>query len=104
MRELVVVRHRPGSRWDDTLGYRDQPGIEQHVSYWSTVNAAGAVFMGGPFPDNSGGMMILAVSEAEADPLVAQDPAVVTDLLRAEVRLWRVVLEGPANRSVGMRR
>ena len=49
------------------------------------------IVMGGPFLDDSGGMMIArSQSLAEAQRLADADPAVKSGLLRVEVHPWMV--------------
>jgi len=85
----TVLFHTPGPAWKPGVGFRDQPGIGDHVAYLGTLQAKGLVVMGGPFLDNSGGMQILSTaSEAEALTLGEADPAVKAGLLRVAVRPW----------------
>ena len=84
-----VLFHSPGPAWKPGVGFRDQPGIGDHVAYLGGLQAKGLVVMGGPFLDNSGGMQILSTtSEEEAQVLGEADPAVKAGLLRVTVRPW----------------
>jgi len=52
--------------------------------------------LGGPFVDNTGGMMIAAsgLSREEVIRHAGQDPAVQSGLLRFEVRPWLILMRG----------
>jgi uncharacterized protein len=84
-----VLFYSPGPRWKPGVGFRDQPGIGGHGAYLDTLQARGLVVMGGPFLDNSGGMLILSTATAdEARGLGEADPAVKAGLMRVTVRPW----------------
>ena len=54
----------------------------QHAAYWRGLNARG--YLGGPFADRSGGLITFEVdSNEEAERLIAADPFVQHDLLKA---------------------
>ena len=88
-----VLTHGPGPLWDHAKGFRDQSGIPQHVGYWSGYADKGQIVLGGPFLDNSGGMMILDVGAAdEAHAAAEADPAVKSGLLTVTVKPWLAAL------------
>ena len=89
---LFALIHRPGPAWQDGVGYREQPGIERHVAYMRSLFDQGRMPMGGPFLDDSGGMMLLeADSLDEATAVARADPTVGEGLLCVDVRQWRLV-------------
>jgi len=88
-----VLFHSPGPEWVDTLSFRDQPGIEKHVNYMATLLEKKKLVLGGPFLDNSGGMVIYDGSVEEATNAAYQDPSVKTRLLTVVVKPWIVVME-----------
>jgi uncharacterized protein YciI len=88
-----VLSHTPGRIWDHGKAFRNQPGIDQHVAYWSGYADKGQIVLGGPFLDNSGGMMILDVPTPEAAHAMAEaDPTVKSSLLAVTVRPWLAAL------------
>jgi hypothetical protein len=58
-KRYFALMHTPGPKWDSAKGFRDQAGIAGHVGYMSGFFARNQLVMGGPFLDESGGMMIL---------------------------------------------
>ena len=50
----------------------------------------GTLVMGGPFLDDSGGMMVMNASPADAKAAAEGDPAVKAGLLKVVVRPWMV--------------
>ena len=88
-----VVIHTPGPKWIAGKSLFEQPGVREHVEHYRTLLEAGKLALGGPHLDGkAGGMMIPAagVSEAEIAAFAAQDPAVRSGLLLAEVRPWLI--------------
>lgn len=54
--------------------------VPAHVQYWKDANLKG--YMGGPFADQTGGLIaFVASSLEEATELVQQDPFVLEDLI-----------------------
>jgi uncharacterized protein YciI len=62
----------------------------QHGAYWHALGLRD--YLGGPFGDRSGGLIIFEVASAEeAEGLVAEDPFVLEDLLeRRWVKEWAI--------------
>ncbi len=90
-----VVLHSPGPQWQAGRNMFEQPGVREHVEHYRKLLAAGKLTLGGPHLDErGGGMMIPAagLSEAEIRQFAADDPAVKSGLLRAEVRPWLVAM------------
>ena len=91
--QLYVLVHRPGPKWLVGAAYGDQPGVLEHFRFLTRLREEGTLIMAGPFLDDSGGMAVIrSASEEAAGELAASDPAVVSGLLMAEVRSWRVPL------------
>ena len=90
-----VVLHSPGPKWLSGVGFREQPGVMEHVQHYATLHEDGKLLLGGPFTDaDSGGMMIAAgnVSREELEEFAASDPAVRAGLLKCEVKTWYVAM------------
>jgi uncharacterized protein YciI len=96
MEILQVVLHFPGPNWKDGVGFREQPGVMEHVSFYSKLQDNGKLKMGGPYLDaDSGGMMIATqdVSRKELEELASKDPAIISGLLRHEIRSWLIAMK-----------
>ncbi len=86
-----VMLHSPGPAWAKDIPFREQPGVETHVQYMAELLQQGLIVMGGPFLDDSGGMMISrSPTLEEAQQTANKDPAVQSGLLRVEVHPWMV--------------
>jgi uncharacterized protein YciI len=88
-----VVFHTPGPKWQPGKGMFEQDGLQAHVAHYRKLLDSGQLVMGGPHLDErSGGMMIPAagLSEAEIKAFAADDPAVRSGVLIAEVRPWLI--------------
>jgi uncharacterized protein YciI len=91
-----VVFHRPGPKWVEGVGFREQPGVADHVRHYAGLLEQGKLDRGGPFMTDDGGMMI-AVAEMSGDELeafAAADPAVQAGLLLYEIKPWFVAMMG----------
>lgn len=92
-----VVLHTPGPAWRPGQSLFEQPGIREHIEHYRQWQACGKLALGGPHLDaRAGGMMVPAagVPEAEVRQFAADDPAVKSGLLIAEVRPWLIGMKG----------
>jgi len=81
--------YRPGPGWIPGEPIIRQP-LAEHAAYLLGLHAEDRVLMGGPFADGEAGLVILqAADPAEAEALIAADPAVREGVLIAEVHGWR---------------
>lgn len=88
-KRYFVLMHAPGPGWDHAKGFAEQPGVQHHIGYMKPIFDAGKIVLGGPFLDNSGGMMILDVATLEeATAIAVADPTVKAGLLMVTVRPW----------------
>ena len=88
-----VVLHRPGPLWQAGKVMFEQPGIREHVEHYRALHEAGKLELGGPHLDAQGGGMMIptaGVDEAEITRFAAEDPAVRSGVLLAEVRPWLI--------------
>ncbi len=90
-----VVFHKPGPGWLPGVDFREQPGVQEHVKHYLKLSQDGKLAMGGPFLDNSGGMMIPTadVTFEDIKAFAESDPAVKSGLLIVEIKPWMVVME-----------
>lgn len=88
-----IVIHSPGPNWQPGKSMFDQPGVREHVEHYRRLLDAGKLEMGGPHLDARGGGMMIPVagiSQEEITRFAADDPAVKSGLLLAEVRPWLI--------------
>ncbi len=96
-----VIRHAPGPQWASGKAFREQPGVDEHVRYLEWLREQGYLLMGGPYLDESGGMVVLKVPTVEdARRLADDDPAVRSGLLTVTVHPWLVPLSRMEPRAV----
>ena len=91
IRHLVV--HLPGPRWKHGAPIFEQDGVQEHIAHYRRWLDAGLLEIGGPFLDAAGGGMMLPVAgveEATVRAFAESDPAVVSGLLRVELRPWLI--------------
>lgn len=90
-----VIVHTPGPAWQPGVDFRDQPGVMQHVEYFLKIKEQGKVTFGGPFLDNSGGMMIPkgGLSEEEIKRIASEDPTIKSGLVNCTIRPWYIAMK-----------
>jgi len=91
-----VVFHRPGSKWQYGVDFREQNGVGEHVQHYLKLHQQGKLELGGPFLlQDAGGMMVATkdVSQEELEAFAAADPAVQSGWLIYEVRPWLTAME-----------
>lgn len=88
---FCVLKHTPGVNWKEGVPFQEQPGVEEHIKYMRQQLANGFLLMGGPFLDNSGGMMVCRTSDiAKAKEVAEADPCVISGLLKVEIKQWMI--------------
>lgn len=88
-----VVFHRPGPAWQPGKNMFEQAGVQAHVAHYRQWLEAGKLQLGGPHLDSTGGGMMIpaaGVTEQEVRQFAAEDPAVKSGTLIAEVRPWLI--------------
>ncbi|HAZ12910.1 MAG TPA: hypothetical protein DCY86_08995 [Bdellovibrionales bacterium] len=90
-----VVFHKPGPQWQQGVDFRQQPGVRDHVQHYMKLYQDGKLALGGPFLDNSGGMMVPVEGTTleEIQSFAETDPAVKSGLLVIEIRPWMIAME-----------
>jgi uncharacterized protein YciI len=89
----LVVFHLPGPNWKKGEPLSAQQGVREHVEHYRKLLQAGKLAMGGPFLDDAGGGMMIAmpgVDRAELTAFAMADPVVSNGLLTVQVRTWMV--------------
>jgi uncharacterized protein YndB with AHSA1/START domain len=90
VRHLVVLERGP--QWPKSPDAELMRILDGHKQYVFELFADGRALLGGPAPDASYGILVLALAErAEVDRLVAADPAVAAGVFVADVRPFRAV-------------
>ena len=85
---LFVITYRAGPRWIAGRPAHEQD-LGEHAAYVGQLLADGKVFAGGPFTDSEGGMAILWASDrAEAEAILAADPAQRDGIMIGEIKDW----------------
>ncbi len=90
-----VAIYERGSAWDDSKGVFEQAGINGHMQFLranSDKLIGAGRFRQGTEPNATdrmvGMVVLLAATQEEAERLIANDPAVVGNVMRATVRQW----------------
>ena len=89
-----VLMHSPGDNWVQGVSFREQPGVMEHVQYMASFIEGRKLVIGGPFLDNTGGMMVMqADTQEEAEKIANADPTVVNKLLKVTVKPWMAAMK-----------
>jgi uncharacterized protein YciI len=89
MKQFFAVLYSPGKNWVEGKSIFEQP-LDGHIAYVKSLSDDGTVLMAGPFLDDDAGLTILqADGLEEAGLIIAEDPDVREEVLRAQVRCWK---------------
>jgi uncharacterized protein YciI len=87
-RALFLFLYRPGPAWQAGVPMRRQD-LRAHAEYHARLLQEGRSFAGGGFVGVDGGMAIVrAADRAEAEAMLAADPAIVNGVFVADIRQW----------------
>ena len=92
-----LILHLPGPLWRAGVGFREQPGVQEHVQHYAKLQASGKLEKGGPFVEGVLGGMVIPAADLTREQIrhfAAQDPAVKSGLLNFEIWAWDVTMEG----------
>jgi len=92
-----LILHLPGPRWRAGVGFREQPGVQEHIRHYARLQASGKLEKGGPFVEGALGGMVMPAADLSREQIrrfAAQDPAVKAGLLDFEVWGWELTMEG----------
>ena len=90
-----VLLHTRGPAVDEGQSVFEHPGIGEHYAFLQRRATAGELVAAGPLTDEPGsGMTVLALPDLDTATRLAteDDQAVVTGVLRVQVRPWQVVM------------
>ena len=95
MTRLFVANRPTGPAWVPGRAVRDQPYWTEHAEFMDRLFADGRIFMGGPYSDGSGALLIVhAQDEGEVRRMLEPDPWVLQGvLLLGDVKEWTVFLD-----------
>ncbi len=92
MNKTFAVIYKLGRAWLQGKPVSEQP-LKEHVDYLLGLHERGELLMGGPFSDSSGGLVLLEVDGIDkARRIVSEDPAIVEEILTAEVYEWERIV------------
>ena len=101
--KYYVFLHRPGPNWLTDKPITEQP-LASHFQYMTQLESERKLVLGGGFLDGSGAMGVLvADSQAEAENIVAHDPAVREQVVTSSVHPWYVTVAGAIEKSSSSR-
>lgn len=90
-KKTYLVVFKPGPAWLPGRPVTEQP-IKEHGPYMLGLYKKGIMKFAGPFSDGTGGAYVFeAASDAEADAIVAADPAVIDKVFVPERYPWYLV-------------
>lgn len=88
-RQLFLFLFSPGPNWRPGVPMRQQD-LRDHAAYHDRLVREGRGFAGGGYVGMEGGMAIVrAADRAEADAILAADPAILNGVFAAEIRQWQ---------------
>jgi uncharacterized protein YciI len=86
-----LVIYRPGPAWVAGKHIREQPPKE-HGKYLVELYARGVMKSAGPFEDDTGAAIVLEAADlAQAEALIAGDPAIKARIFTHEIHSWGLV-------------
>lgn len=96
----ILIIYSRGQKWREGISLHDQPFIPEHAVYSQSLYDNGFAIMGGPFADQSGGMIVLQFENIEkAIELAENDPAVINHIFNYEIKPWNDILNHYENRN-----
>jgi hypothetical protein len=88
----LAVLYERGPNWLESQPMKEQP-LRDHLEYLLALHKEGKVIMGGPYADETGGLVVLVADGIdEAERIIASDPAIVAGVLKARVKAWNRVV------------
>lgn len=88
-RQLFLFLFAPGPTWRPGVPMRQQD-LREHAAYHDRLVREGRGFAGGGYVGMEGGMAIVrAADRAEAQAMLAADPAILNGVFVAELRQWQ---------------
>ena len=82
---MYAIVYRAGPSWRPGVPM-EQQGLREHFYYLRDLHARGVILLAGPLGADGGLVLLRASDQAEADRLMAADPAVIAGLFVGEAR------------------
>lgn len=93
-RQVFVITYRPGPAWQAGVPMNRQ-ALGPHAACWTRLAREGGAIGAGPFTDVEGGIAVIdAANLADAQAVVAADPAVTSGVFVGEVHGWSPRIRG----------
>ncbi len=96
MKNTFVILMAPGSAWNYSKTVREQAYWTEHAEFMDQLFENGTVFMGGPFTDGTGSLVLVeaAMEEDEVRTLFANDPFVTHNIFAlSSLKQWQLFLD-----------
>jgi uncharacterized protein YciI len=91
IKQKFAIVYRRGPSWVERRSIFEQP-LQAHLAYMKNLSAQSILLLGGPFTDDTGGLIVVAVdSLEEANALINKDPAVQEQIMCAEAHPWKLI-------------
>jgi uncharacterized protein YciI len=91
MNNAYVLCYRRGPAWVAGKTVFEQP-LKEHLAYMMSLKACGTLVLGGPFLDDTGGLVVVESDTLQAAQALAQgDPAIRDRVMVAEVHPWKIM-------------
>ena len=98
--QTFVIVWTPGPRWIEGDSIYEQPYIGEHADHLDQLMSENRIVLSGPFtmpagtPPSSVGMTVVtAADEASLRAWLVADPAIVHQVLTAELRPFQIIFE-----------
>lgn len=90
-KRVYLVVYLPGPGWIQGKSMQEQPLLKEHGRYMLRLYRQRVLQFAGRFGDNIGGAMVfVAKDDAEANAIVAADPAVSRGMFTHQLRAWEL--------------
>ena len=95
MKSTFAIISAAGPNRDPSKGTRQQPLWDEHANFIDQLVAEGFIFMGGPFVDEGGSMLVVnADDEMEVREKLKSDPWMKQGVLKLEsVKRWQIFID-----------
>lgn len=91
MKKPFVIDYRRGPAWVAHRSVFEQP-LQAHLDYMRSLQGQGTLLLGGPFLDDTGGLIVVQAEDAaQAEALMRADPAIRDGVMVAETHPWKLL-------------
>jgi uncharacterized protein YciI len=91
MHTIFALCYRPGPAWLAGKSVFEQP-LKEHRHYMRSLLEVGSIVLGGPYSDDTGGLVAVEADSREAAfEIAAGDPAVRDGVMLVDVHPWVIV-------------